>query len=95
MVAQLAADVDEVYKHCPSLRVEDQLSELRISNKDREPRESDAIDLMMAVPSLAYCDAFVSYDGYVAAGAKELARRGVISCFVARLPSEVAAHFSI
>ena len=95
MVAQLAADIDEVYTHCPSLRVEDQLSELRISNKDREPRESDAIDLMMAVPSLAYCDAFVSYDGYVAAGAKELARRGVISCFVARLLSEVAAQFSV
>ena len=95
MVLDLVQSSDETYCACPSLRVEDQLAEYRISNKDRKPEKQDAIDLMHAVPALAYCDAFISYDAYTAEGAATVARNSGVTCFVARVPSEVTDRFRI
>jgi hypothetical protein len=95
MMRELTDNMRATYQACPSLRIEDELSEFRTDDKNRKPQRQDAADLMMAVPALAYCDAFISSDGYVTEGATRLLRGGVIKCLVARLPSEVAKHFGI
>jgi hypothetical protein len=51
--------------NCRGISVEDELSVIRSQNPSRRPRDSDAIDLFHATLGLAYCNYFVTRDGFV------------------------------
>lgn len=54
---------------CPAIAIEDAFCEYRIINPDRNPRLGDAPDLAHFVVSMAYCDIFLTNDGYLYEGA--------------------------
>ena len=54
------------FDECRSLAVENALTNVRIRDPGRKPRESDGPDLQHIVPALAYCDIFLTRDGYQA-----------------------------
>lgn len=49
---------------CPVMAVEDALSRIRTSNPKRNPKPSDAPDLMHTIAGIAYCDVFLLDDGW-------------------------------
>lgn len=65
IVERLALSPNRVYDACPAVHAESVLAEVRARFVDREPEDQDAIDLMHAVPALAYCTAIVSNDGHL------------------------------
>jgi hypothetical protein len=64
---ELVADPDLVFSTGPAIRAEHLLSNARAEAVHHDPQLSDAIDLMHAVPALAYCAVFVSNDRYMRA----------------------------
>lgn len=58
---------DTLYRLSPALFVEEELSAKRRQNAVRRPSRSDVADLMHSVVGLAYCDAFVTRDGFARA----------------------------
>jgi hypothetical protein len=59
------ANRKEFYKSCPAMAVEDALGEIRTRDANRKPEEPDTLDLQHSVVALAYCNIFVTADGYV------------------------------
>jgi hypothetical protein len=58
------SDFANLISKCPSVAVEHFLTEFRASNPQRTPELSDAVDFQNLVTGLAYCDVFVSNDGF-------------------------------
>ena len=54
------ANRDQFYRECPAMGVEHFVSEARIRDPNRQPTESDAIDLQHTVLGLSYCDVLVT-----------------------------------
>lgn len=54
----------ELYEICPAIAVEDALSTIRTQDSRRHPEEQDAVDLQHSVIGLAYCDFYITRDGY-------------------------------
>jgi hypothetical protein len=54
------ANRDEFFCECPAMGVEHYLCEARTRDPNRQPTESDAIDLQHTVLGLSYCDALVT-----------------------------------
>jgi hypothetical protein len=54
------ADRERFYRECPAMGVEHFVCEARTRDPQRQPTESDAIDLQHTVLGLAYCDALVT-----------------------------------
>ncbi len=65
IVERLARSPDQVYDACPAIHAESVLAEVRARFVGRQPEGQDAMDLMHAVPALAYCTALVSSDGHL------------------------------
>jgi hypothetical protein len=57
-------NADAFYESCPTFAVEDALTTARTRDPKRNPTESDGADLQHSVVGLAYCDLFLSLDGY-------------------------------
>lgn len=55
----------DVLTACRAIAAEDALYQLRTNDPSRRPRPSDGPDLQHSVMALAYCDVFLSNDGYV------------------------------
>jgi hypothetical protein len=71
----------DVFRNCPAVAIEAALADVRAAAGGRIPKSTDALDLMHAVPALAYCDAFVTNDAHLrghAARACGKAQRSVI-----------------
>jgi hypothetical protein len=64
-LAAFVANPQLVFSRCPAIAAESVLSDVRANVGARRPQMPDAIDLMHTVPALAYCDAFISNDGFV------------------------------
>ncbi len=64
----------EILKVCKAVALEHYLSEFRTSDPNRKPEEQDAPDLAHAVQALAYCDVFVTRDGYLNSAAQYVAK---------------------
>jgi len=60
---------DLICTTCPAIAIEDAFCDYRIINPDRNPRLGDAPDLAHFVVSMAYCDIFLTNDGYLHEGA--------------------------
>jgi hypothetical protein len=54
------ANRDHFYRECPAMGVEHFVCEARIRDPNRQPAESDAIDLQHTVLGLSYCDVLVT-----------------------------------
>ena len=54
------ANRDQFYRECPAMGVEHFVCEARTRDPNRQPTESDAIDLQHTVLGLSYCDALVT-----------------------------------
>ena len=89
----LATDPERVYRRCPTLRAESVLTDVRARFACRDPERQDAIDLMHAVPALAYCDALVTNDGHLRQCAQQTAKQLGRRLVVARRLSEVLGSF--
>jgi hypothetical protein len=92
LLTRFVADPKLVLRSCPAIHAEDLLSDARASDIGRAFKESDAIDLMHAVPVLAYCDVFVSNDGFVRDCAKRVVRATRRLLGVAKTMSEALEH---
>jgi hypothetical protein len=79
----------ELLRECPCLQSEDVLAQYRIEDIGRKPEPADAIDIMHMAPALAYCNAAVTHDGYVADQGRRYMREHGKRAFVGRLLSEV------
>lgn len=53
-----------LYKLSPAIFAEEELGRARRQDATRRPRPSDAADLMHCVVALAYCDVFITNDGF-------------------------------
>jgi hypothetical protein len=51
---------------CPSMAVEDAVTTDRTADQKRQPQDSDGPDLQHAAVAMAYCDIFLTGDGYQA-----------------------------
>jgi hypothetical protein len=56
---------EEFYHNCPAMFAEHCLCEVRTSDSERLPQESDMLDLQHSTVALSYCDVFVTGDGYL------------------------------
>jgi hypothetical protein len=65
LIEHCAARQDQFLDACPSLAVEDAMTDARTSDPRRKPQNSDGIDLMHTVIALAHCDHFLVRDGFV------------------------------
>jgi hypothetical protein len=54
------ANQDQFYRECPAMGVEHFVCEARRRDPNRQPTESDAIDLQHTVLGLSYCDVLVT-----------------------------------
>ncbi|MGA8757205.1 MAG: hypothetical protein WB611_12930 [Stellaceae bacterium] len=54
------AKLDQFYSECPAMGVEHFVCEARTRDPNRQPTESDAIDLQHTVLGLSYCDVLVT-----------------------------------
>jgi hypothetical protein len=54
------ANRDQFYRECPAMGVEHFVCEARTRDPNRQPTESDAIDLQHTVLGLSYCDVLVT-----------------------------------
>jgi hypothetical protein len=54
------ANRDQFYRECPAMGVEHFVCEARTRDPNRQPIESDAIDLQHTVLGLSYCDVLVT-----------------------------------
>jgi hypothetical protein len=54
------ANRNQFYGECPAMGVEHFVCEARTRDPNRQPTESDAIDLQHTVLGLSYCDALVT-----------------------------------
>jgi hypothetical protein len=54
------ANRDQFYRECPAMGVEHFVCESRTRDPNRQPTESDAIDLQHTVLGLSYCDVLVT-----------------------------------
>jgi hypothetical protein len=54
------ANQDQFYRECPAMGVEHFVCEARTRDPNRQPTESDAIDLQHTVLGLSYCDVLVT-----------------------------------
>jgi hypothetical protein len=84
------AERQKLYQDCPAIQVEDALFKIRTLNPKRVPRESDAADLQHSVVALAYCDFFVTGDGFVRRCA-EIVRERLLPLHVAETFKAIAA----
>lgn len=92
IVERLARSPDQVYDACPAIHAESVLAEVRARFVAREPTHQDATDLMHAVPTLAYCTAFVSNDGHLRECLKQAAKHLVSSLVIAKSLAEAVAR---
>jgi hypothetical protein len=84
-VLNIFVDAPNLVLHsCPAIQVESVLSDVRANVGGRKPRIQDAIDLMHAVPALAYCDAMVSDDKHLLRCATEVIKATSRSVVLAR-----------
>lgn len=60
---------------CPAIAIEDAFCEYRVIDPGRNPRLGDAPDLAHFVVSVAYCDIFLTNDGYLHEGANFIGGR--------------------
>jgi hypothetical protein len=79
---------DLVLGTCPAIRAESVLSDVRANVGGRKPRKQDAIDLMHAVPALAYCDAMITDDKHLLRCAREVIKASSRNVILARTLSE-------
>jgi hypothetical protein len=63
------------FSACPALAVEDELMLARTANRRRNPTNSDGEDLFHGVMALAYCDAFIVFDGFAEACVRTAKRK--------------------
>ncbi len=75
IVSELTANRENLFMNCPAICSEHHISDFRSSNSARHPNPQDAIDLMHAVPALAYCDALITNDGFLRSGAEHVAKK--------------------
>lgn len=61
---------DELRRACPAVFVEEALSNARLVDPNRKPRDSDTGDLFHGVLALSYVDFFVGHDKWAMARAK-------------------------
>jgi hypothetical protein len=88
LLSMFVADPNIVLSSCPAIQAEDLLSDARARDTGRAFKESDAIDLMHAVPVLAYCDVLVSNDGFVRDSAKRVVQASGRSVGVVKAMSD-------
>jgi hypothetical protein len=69
IVEHLMTRKKSFHKSSPCWFAEEKIVDFRVGNPARKPQKQDAIDLQHAVPSLAYCDYFVTNDGYLKSAA--------------------------
>jgi hypothetical protein len=55
----------DLFFECPAIYAESCLTDFRAAGGGRIPKDSDSVDLMHAIPALAYCDAFVLNDKHL------------------------------
>jgi hypothetical protein len=72
---ELSRSPDEVLRRCPAMFTESVITDIRAAAGGRKARPQDTFDLMHIIPSLAYCDAFVSNDAPLRKQAEEVCRR--------------------
>ena len=66
----------EALRHaCPSIAIEDYLTDFRTNNPQRRPMPSDALDYQHAVTATPYTDRLITADGYLTQTAVYCARR--------------------
>lgn len=69
------AERTRLYAACPAMDVEDQLFRVRRADPKRRAVDQDAYDLQHALIGLAYCDYFISRDGFVRTCGERVARK--------------------
>jgi hypothetical protein len=70
----------DFYTSCSAFRVENALYEIRPRDPNRKPKLSDGIDLQHSTLALAYCDYFVTRDGFVRQCCQHVTRSGRSRC---------------
>ena len=63
------------YKQCPSMAVEDCLTDIRARDSNRNPNLQDGRDLQHSIVSLPYCHVFITNDGYLHECTQYLSRK--------------------
>ena len=84
LVEKLIRSPAKVYRACPAIRAESMLASIRSGFAKRDPTPQDAVDLMHAVPPLAYCSAFVTNDTHLHECLLQASRRLESSLIVTR-----------
>lgn len=92
IVERLARSPSQVYDACPAIHAESVLAEVRARFVAREPARQDAMDLMHAVPPVAYCTAFVSNDGHLRECLKQAAKHLASSLIIVKSLAEAVAR---
>lgn len=92
IVERLAQSPGEVYATCPAIHAESVLAEVRARFVAREPERQDALDLMHAVPALAYCTAFVSSDGHLRQCLQQAAKKLHSPLIIAKTVAEAVSR---
>lgn len=83
---QLSRSPDELLRQCPAIFTESVMTDIRATAGGRKAKPQDTFDLMHIIPSLAYCDAFVSNDAPLRKQAEEVCRRtGRVVAVVSRV----------
>jgi len=95
LAARFAAIPELVFEHCRTICVEGSMSDLRATTGGRIPRDADIFDLMHVVSALAYCDAFVCYDGPLLSQAKNVCEKAGCADVVASSLSAAAESLGI
>jgi hypothetical protein len=86
---ELSTKPEIVFASCPAIAVESILTDLRAGGGGRVPRDTDSVDLLHAIPALAYCDAFVVNDKNLRDHAKRTCRAAGRAVVVEAQLSEV------
>jgi hypothetical protein len=88
------ANPEIVLSGCPAIQAEHLLSEVRARDAGRTFKDSDAIDLMHAVPALAYCDVLVSNDGFLRDCAKQVVKASGRSLRIVKTLTEALEYIA-
>lgn len=84
-----------LYKSSPCLLVEGLLAFYRSKQANRKNEPPDAVDLQHAAGALAYCDYFVSNDGFLFGGASYVKKKGNLPVGLYRNLNDLVAHFEL
>jgi hypothetical protein len=60
----------DMFGACPSMNMENLISNFRSSDSSRKPKSSDLMDLTLACATFPYVDFFATEDGYLKEGLK-------------------------